>query len=351
MFDNKYERLPKAGDVEKKASLELVYLSPRPIPTGMPPISAQQLHRNINDVYLDFAVGRGNFEFMARAGIGSVIFITLFFLFVSGFGSWLRRDVQPFWSSWIDFFTNAYVQGFIWSLSTVYICIFLYSVRQITIHPPIRFNRQRREVVFVPKKGEKPRYIPWEETIACVSVGRLITQYAVMPEYKLMIGLRESASGDVLWSIVPSGNLSLAVSEWEAIRAYMEVGTSAVTSEQSEEFEEGSTAFFHLCRRSYRSDNSFLRYSLGFLAIQFFSGWTLPCYISGWVNNRPKVAFPKDVLEWSKSIPVEQQATPSKTLLKESSEIRNAFSKGQNFLDYFKVKLDEINENPDTASS
>ncbi|WP_250548235.1 hypothetical protein [Pseudomonas hormoni] len=342
----KYNRLPHAGDFESLSDTEIIYLSPRPIPTGLPPFSARQLHRDANDVFLDFAVGRANFEFMARAGIGSVMFITLFFLFVSGFGSWLRRDVQPFWTSWIDFFTNAYVQGFIWCLSAVYVCIFCYAVRQITVHPPIRFNRQRREVVFVPKKGAAPCYVPWEEAIACVSAGRLITQYAVMPEYKLMIGLRDVASGDVLWSVVPSGSLSLAVSEWEAIRVYMEVGSSALAPDQTEEFEEGSVTFFHLCRRSYRADHSLLRYVGGFLVIQFFSGWTLPCYISGWVNNRPKAAFPKEVLKWSKPLPLEQHAMPSEALLEESTEIRKAFAKGQNLLDYFNVKFADPAKKP-----
>ena len=350
-MNHKYERLPHAGDFESESGTEIVYLSPRPVPTGLPPFSARQLHRDTSDVFLDFAVGRANFEFMARAGIGSVMFITLFFLFVSGFGSWLRRDVQPFWTSWIDFFTNAYVQGFIWCLSAVYVCIFCYAVRQITVHPPIRFNRQRREVVFVPKKGAAPRYVPWEEAIACVSAGPLITQYAVMPEYKLMIGLRDSASGDVLWSVVPSSSLSLAVSEWEAIRMYMEVGSFSLPSDETEEFEEGSVPFFHLCRRSYRADHSFLRYVGGFLVIQFFSGWTLPCYISGWVNNRPKAAFPKEVLEWSRPLPPDQHAMPSEALLEESAEIRKAFAKGQNLLDYFKVKFSEPAQEPTVGAS
>lgn len=85
-----YSRLPRAGDFENGSGVETVYLSPNPVPIGMPPFSARQLHRDTNDVYLDFAVGRANFECMARAGIGSIMFITLFFLFVSGFGSWLR---------------------------------------------------------------------------------------------------------------------------------------------------------------------------------------------------------------------------------------------------------------------
>ena len=36
MTDSKYERLPHAGDFERVAGTEIVYLSPLPIPTGMP---------------------------------------------------------------------------------------------------------------------------------------------------------------------------------------------------------------------------------------------------------------------------------------------------------------------------
>jgi hypothetical protein len=51
--------------------------------------------------------------------------------------------------------------------------LFAYAVYQETQHPPIRFNRQRREVCYIPAKG-KPAYIPWEELIACASVKQTI---------------------------------------------------------------------------------------------------------------------------------------------------------------------------------
>ncbi|MNF82214.1 hypothetical protein D3C84_645140 [compost metagenome] len=344
MPDSKYERLPHAGDFEKESGTEVVYLSPKPVPTGMPAVSSRQLHRNTNETFLDFAVGQGNFEFMARIGIGAIMFIVTLLFFFSAFASYLRRNAEPFLSGWLSFFFNPVLWFIIGAIALTYIYFFHQAARQVSAHPPVRFNRQRREVVFVPQKGHKPRYVPWEDVIACVSVGKLITQYAVMPEYKLMIGLRDAGTGNVLWSVIPSSNLSLAVSEWEAIRAYMEEGMSALPPDQSDELEEGSVEFFHLCRRSYRADHSFLRYTWGFLTIQFFSGWTIPCYISGWVNRRPKAGFPKEVLEWSRPLPTEQHALPSEALLEESAEIRKAFAKGQNLLDYFKVKFAETDK-------
>jgi hypothetical protein len=127
-----------------------------------------------------------------------------------------------------------------------------------------------------------------------------------------MTGLRETSTSDILWTEVSAGSFNLAIAEWEAIRTYMEEGLNPPLLHSSEEHEEGSVDFFHFCRRSYKSEHSFIRYIFGFLAIQFFSGWTLPCYISNWVNGRPKAGFPKAVQEWSKPLPVEQQAKPTK---------------------------------------
>jgi hypothetical protein len=344
MSKDKYNRLPHAGDFERKGGVDFIYLSPLPIPTGLPPFSTRQLHQDANDTYLDFAIGRGNFEFMSRVGIGVVMFFITFLFLTTGYLSWLRRHFEPFLSSWWEFFTGPVVWTIVLSLAALYSIVFYLSVRQIIVHPPIRFNRERREVAFVPNRGSAPRYVSWEKTIACVTSGQLITQYAVMPEFKLMIGLLDDKTGDILWSSVSSGNLSSAISEWEAIRAYMEEGQSVLPPLQTDELEEGSVAFFHLCRRTYRKEHSYLRYLWGFITIQLFSGWTLPCYISGWVNKRPKAGFPKEVLDWSKPLPAAEHGKPSQELIEESLEIRKCFAKGQNLLDYFKVKFPKPEE-------
>ncbi|WP_256672259.1 DUF6708 domain-containing protein [Pseudomonas sp. ANT_J12] len=343
---NRYDRLPQAGDIDRESGTETLYLSPKPVPTGVQPFSARQLHRYADEVVLDFAVSRGSFEFMTRAGIGAVMFLLIFLFFTTGFGSWIRRDIEPFWSSWLDFFTSIAVWGFVGALATLYLCVFFFAIRRVSNQPPVRFNRQRREVVFVPKKGMTPRYVPWEEVITSVSISKLITQYAVIPEFKLMIGLRETKNGDVLWISVPSGNLNQAIAEWEAIRVYMEDGPQALPEGQSDEFEAGSVAYFHMCRKGYRSHHSLLRYVFGFLIVQFFSGWTIPCYLAAWINNRPKAGFPREVLEWSLPRPIKEHAVPGEELIKESAEIRKAFLEGKNLLDYFKIKLGESNKIP-----
>jgi hypothetical protein len=64
-------------------------------------------------------------------------------------------------------------------------------------------------------------------------------------------------------------------------------------------------------------------------------------HISGWVNNRTKAGFPKEVQKWSQSLPTEQHAMPGEDLFRESAAIRKAFADGQNLLDYFKVTFAE----------
>ena len=179
--------------------------------------------------------------------------------------------------------------------------------------------------------------------IACVSASQIITQYAVMPSFALMLGLRNADTGDVYWVTIPGGNLGLVVSEWEAIRVYMEQGPAAlpVPVLSDEEFQEGTVAYFHMCRQVYRKEHWWLRYAFGFLVIQFCSGWTLPCHIAQWVNRRPKAVFPQAVLDWSQPMPSEQHATPSEALLKESAEVRKAYARGQTMLDYYKAKFTE----------
>ncbi|WP_256670053.1 hypothetical protein [Pseudomonas sp. L-22-4S-12] len=342
MPENQYERLPHAGDFEREAGTEVFYLAPRPVPTGMPAFSGQNLRQEANEVFLDVGAGQASVEFAARAYIGSVMTLIILFFCASGFGAWLRRYKEPFLDGWIDGFSTPPMWGFIACIAALAGFNMYRIIRNIGSRSPVRFNRQRREVALV-FRGEAPVYVPWEEVIACVSASQIVTQYAVMPSFALLLGLRNASSGDVYWVTIPGGNLGLVVSEWEAIRVYMEDGPAALPTPvlSDEEFQEGTVAYFHMCRGVYRQEHWWPRYAFGFLVIQFCSGWTLPCHIAQWVNRRPKAVFPQEVLDWSQPLPTEQHAKPSEALLKESAEIRNAFAKGQNLLDYYKIKFTE----------
>lgn len=345
MPQSKYDRLPHTGDFEQENGTEVFYLSPRPVPTGMPAFSGQQLHQEANEVFLDVDAGQASVEFAARAYIGSIMFLVIFFS-LAGIGLGIDdhlRSGAPIFEIFVSLvIPNGYLWafiGFIASLAAYNMCRI---IRDIGARSPVRFNRQRREVALV-FRGEAPVYVPWEQVIACVSASRIVTQYAVMPSFALMLGLRNAGTGDVYWVTIPGGNLGLVVSEWEAIRVYMEEGPTAlpVPVLSDEEFQEGTVAYFHMCRQVYRKEHCWPRYAFGFLIIQFCSGWTLPCHIAQWVNRRPKAVFPQEVLDWSQPLPAEQHAKPSEALLKESAEVHKAYARGQTMLDYYKVKFAE----------
>nr|WP_310886923.1 DUF6708 domain-containing protein [Pseudomonas cannabina] len=224
-------------------------------------------------------------------------------------------------------------------LSTAYSYLFLNAVYQLSTTTPIRFNRQRREVAYVAKRGQPPRFIPWEEVIACVSSSIVPTEYGSQQKFALMIGLVDASDGQVMWLTVPAFTLGMAVSEWEAIRAYMEEGPDALPKPMMGDTpEQGTVGFFHMCRRDYLIDHGYLRYFFGFLLIQFCSGWTLPCHIATWVERLPKTAFPKSVQNWSKPLPRDQWQSPSAELIAQSEEVRKSFRKGMDIFEHFREK-------------
>ncbi|WP_244652875.1 hypothetical protein [Pseudomonas viridiflava] len=229
----------------------------------------------------------------------------------------------------------------------MYLYCFAQAVYPHSTIPPTRFNRQRREVAYVAKRGEPPRFIPWEDVIACVSSSMVATEYGTQQKFALMIGLRDASDGQVVWLTVPSYTLGMAVGEWEAIRAYMEEGPSALPLPMmGENMEEGTVEFFHMCRKGYRYDHWYIRYLFGFLLIQFCSGWTLPCRIAAWVERLPKKAFPKAVLDWSKPLPPEQWQHPSDELIEQSKAVRKTLRKGLTVLDHFdRVGKNKVSEN------
>ena len=343
MSDPKYNRLPHAGDFEIESGTEAFYLAPKPLPTGMAAFSGQRMHREFNDVFLDFAHSVSGLEFAVRASVGSHAFLMIFFFMVSGIAAWGRRHKEDFFEGWWVFFTTWPIWVVIGCFVLISFCFLYKSIHQITSVPPVRFNRQRREVAYVRQKGDPPLIVPWEEVIACVTAGTTVNPYAVMHSNSLMIGLRDSTSGEVVWLTLNVGHLSLAVSEWEALRVYMEEGPLALPEPLlvDEEFQEGTVAYFHMCRGVYREMHSWPVYAFGFLTIQFCSGWTLPCRFSEWIYTRPKAAFPDSIREWSKPLPAEQHAKPSAELVQQSAELRQAMSKGQSLFGYYKVKFSE----------
>lgn len=204
---------------------------------------------------------------------------------------------------------------------------------------PIRFNRQRREVAYITKYWRRPRFVAWEDVVACVSSDEAVTVYGTIKFVYLTIGLEGKSGGHASWISVPTNTKELALSEWEIIRAYMEKGIDALPSPMRPgNVEEGTVEHFHMRRRYYRSECDYLSYLFKFLPTQLLSGWTLPCYIAAGINRLPFMRLPKSILDWSKPLPREQWQSPSAELIKESEEVRKSLRKGMSIFDYFLEK-------------
>lgn len=146
------------------------------------------------------------------------------------------------------------------------------------------------------------------------------------------------------WLTVPSPSLMFAVSEWEALRVFMEQGPDALPPPPPAEYEEGSLAYFRAAIEIYREELGFIRYRSWWL-LQCFTGWTIPCHVAEWFSHPPKAGFPKAVREWSQPLPAEQWAKPSAELLKQSAELQAAYARGLDFMQYFKASFSGSPEN------
>ena len=350
MAEDKYERLPRAGDSEHQLGFETLYLAPKPLPTGQAPFSAQQMHREVNEGYLDFAMGGGTREFAARVTLGTLGLFLYFWLAMTAFMAWSDWYFwgKPFWPSWSEFFFLNWIWWLIFLFFTLMsVSIVAYAAYKETRTPPIRFNRQRREVCYVPAKG-KPLFIPWEEVIACVAVEQVITQYSATQQFSLRLGFHDTTNEQMHWVTHAHASLMLAVSEWEALRVYMEQGPTALPPAPPREHEEGTLEYFYLARDTYKECHGFISYA-GWWLLQLFTGWTIPCHIAEWFERLPKAGFPKAVREWSKTLPTEQWAKPSEELLSQSAAIEAAFATGLSFPEYFKSPLAAFQSPADAA--
>ena len=346
MSDSTCDRLPQAGDFVAEEYTETLYLSPKPLPTGSAAFNGRKMHREVNDVFLDFDHDNGGLEYFIRLTFGAAALMPLVFLVLGvamGVNDYIVYGSSVFKHLIALFWQNYPLLGLV-----VFYILFLggplcKGIYKTSSRSPIRFNRQRREVAYVPKKGKPPIIVSWEEVIACVKASIVSNQQTFTLEFSLMIGMRDARSEEVVWVPLSIDNPSLAIGEWETLRVYMEIGPEAVPTAflSDEEFQEGTVAYFHMCRGVYRDMHSWPVYAFGFLIVQFCSGWTLPCRITQWVNTRPKAAFPESIREWSKPLPIEQHTQPSAELGHESAKINEAFSQGQSWKEYYNIKFSE----------
>jgi len=329
----------KAGDVEPFPSGKVTYLSPIPLPTLTPPYGPHI--GELNDVCMDFGLGKPE-VFMWQMTLGgpfSVSFSVAFlFPLVGGFLGLMFGD------SWDEIWS--YIEGifqetrglaietcFLMLLITLGVWHHNHKKRASII--PTRFNRQRREVCFMPEGATEPVFVPWESLTAWIIEAQGATQYGIHRQYGMGIGFYH---GETLTSLeFQCAGLPIAISHWEAIRGYMEYEIHDLKSIQDLQDLQGPDDPPHEGLHTFRNARARMHQQIREGSRTRMSGffwylyhvmtlWTIPNHLVEWEVRRleriGKQALPEAMRQWSEPLPKEQWAKPSEELLRLSEQVR-----------------------------
>ncbi|MDI3275829.1 hypothetical protein [Pseudomonas sp. AL03] len=333
------EQSRKAGDVEPFLSGKITYLAPLPLPTPLPPHGPHI--GELNDVYMDFGMGSPQ-VFMWQITLGGpfsgAFMIAFLFPLIGGFMFFL------FGMGWDDIshaiqgiFHASYplaIQTGFWTL-LIGLGVWHHNHKKRLHIIPTRFNRQRREVCFMPEDATEPLFVPWESLSAWVIEAQGATQYGIHRQYGMGTGFQH---GETLTSVeFPCFGLSLAISHWEAIRGYTEYEIHDLKSIQDpldlqvpdDPPHEGLHTFHNARARLHQQvrDGQHGRVS-GFFWYLYhvMTLWTIPNHLTEWeirrLQKKGNQALPEAMRQWSEPLSKEQWAKPSEELLRLSAQVR-----------------------------
>jgi hypothetical protein len=303
----------------------------------------------VTDHYLDFGVGN-SFAFAWQLVLGGPFSGFLLFAFVfpcvsylAGYhiGNGVEDASRLFWATIGLSFWLGLGGGLFALLIGLQTRWEMYDDAEKIV--PTRFNRQRREVCFVPKGHSEPIYVPWEELEAWVIEAQGVSEYGVRRQYGFGIGFRHPETGERFTLEFETHGLPLSISNWEALRAYMEyeVHTLEEIQPQGELMEsdepmvpgagpEEGVSFFHNARRNLHRRRR--EGKVGWISVFFWylyhvmTFWTIPNRLVVWENAKLRRLSQKDLPEsmeaWSQPLPESEWAKPSESLKRQSEEVR-----------------------------
>ena len=338
----------QAGEVESLPTGRLTYLAPKPLPTGALPVDFGRAVGFVTDHYLDFGVGN-SFAFAWQMVLGGpfvlfllgAVLVPLMVLLVG-----LHSDT--IWADVVQFTWGVFNLSFWIGLGGGGFGLFLAMRSRWKMYEdaekvaPTRFNRQRREVCFVPEGHSEPIYVPWEELEAWVVEAHGVSEYGVRRQYGFGIGFRHPETGERFNLEFETHGLPLSISNWEALRAYMEyeVHTLEEIQPQGELMasdepqapgagpEEG-IEFFHNARRNLHRRRKAGK--VGWIYVFFWylyhvmTFWTIPNRLVVWENAKMRrlsqKTLPESMEKWSQPLPEIEWAQPSDELKKLSAQV------------------------------
>jgi hypothetical protein len=338
-FDPKKTKRYRAGDIEHFPLGSTTYLAPLPLPTDSTPHSPHV--SDLNDTYLDFGGGKPQvFSWQMTLGgpFTAALFIVLgipllvgLIVATSGYAS---KDALEFSSDLFIATREPAIWMFLSGLG-IGLTVWFYNHRKYTKVIPTRFNRQRREVCFMPTGAEAPVFVPWESLCAWVVQAQGASQYGVRRQYGMGMGFDHQGQ----WVSVEfrCGGMPLAIAHWEAVRAYMEYEVHDLKSIQDPMDLQGPDDPPHEGMHTLRNARARLHrrirekevgwiYAFFWYLYHAMTFWTLPNLLVEWeVRRIAKVgrrALPDAMRSWSEPLPEEQWAKPSEDLIRLSEEVR-----------------------------
>ncbi|MFK7606238.1 MULTISPECIES: hypothetical protein [unclassified Pseudomonas] len=291
-----------AGTTKKSLLSQQDYLAPLPIPTGQKPIDMVNMIWRKNDVFLDI----GNFN--VGGAIMSIWPMSIFFLLMN-----------------IYFPEPLMVLA---GIAVVGIPTLVFVSNLIRPAPlPIRFNRQRREVC-VPRKDGEYWIVPWETVNAAASQHSSVSQAGKTTSGMLFISfdnpdpLAAENNKQWLWGFNCGGN-EAAMSTWECIRSYMEIGPHAIPEcnnfERSRANLKGRGIVWGICCEYAQGIWKHLRdgevgEAIWLILGIFIFGAPVAFMLQTWKLSPPPTLDYPEIIEWSKPLPPEQWAKRSDAL-------------------------------------
>ncbi|NUT75914.1 hypothetical protein HNO86_12760 [Pseudomonas sp. C1C7] len=317
----------------------ITFMAPLPLPTLLPPFGPHI--GEFTDVHMDFGSGSPKVYFwQVTFGVPLAIacmFAFLLPLFSFFLGLVFGYDALYSWEFAVQLFFESSTFGMKggFSILLISLAVWQHAHRKRATITPTRFNRQRREVCFMPKGATEPVFAPWESIFAWIIEAKGATQYGVHRQYGMGIGFEH---GETLTSLeFPCAALPLVISHWEAIRGYMEYEVNDLKSIQvlqdlqgpDDPPHEGLHTFHNARARMHQQirEGSRSRTS-GFFWYLYhvMTLWTIPNHLVEWEVRRfekiGKKALPDVMREWSEPLPKEQWAKPSEELLRMSERVR-----------------------------
>lgn len=329
----------RAGDIAHFPSGQTIYLAPLPLPTDALPHSPHV--SDLNDTYLDFGGGKpqvflwqvtlgGPFTTALLILLGSPIIIGVFGAIFGYEWTNIREVMQGIFMESI----GPAIFMFLFGLG-IGLVVWIHNHNKYTKVIPTRFNRQRREVCFMPTGAESPTFVPWESLSAWVVQAQGATQYGVHRQYAMGMGYQQ-AGQQVSVEFMCAG-LSLAIAHWEAVRAFMEYEAHDLKRIQDPMDLQGPDDPCHEGLHTFRNARARLHrmirekekgWGYGFFWYLFhvMTFWTLPNRLVEWeVRRIAKVgrrALPEAMRSWSEPLPQAQWAKPSEELTRLSKQVK-----------------------------